>query len=488
MGMQALRISTRDGEFREVPATEIERLQGRIAGRLLRRTEPEWAESVRLWNGMVRKEPALVVRPGSTRDVAEVIDFVRERGLLLSVKGGGHNIAGTAIAENGVLLDLIGLREVRVRPAARLADVGAGCRIADVDRATQEHSLATVLGFISETGVAGLTLGGGLGYLARRFGWTVDNLEEVEIVTADGRVRLANRREHEDLFWGIRGAGANLGAVTRFTFRLHRVGPTAFGGLIAWPFDRVREVLDVYRETTARAPRELAVWMVLLHAPPTPFVPADWVGKKICAMAVTYTGDPARADAAAAPIRRLGDPVFDLLREQPYTELQSYLDGTEPAGMHNYWKTEFLPGLSDQLFDTIVSEFAACELEGAEVGILHLEGALNERPEDDGAVGNRNARYVIGAKALWAPDDPAGSEYPVWVRNCWTRVRPFSTGRTYINFQTADEGDERIRATYGSNFERLLALKEKYDPDNIFRSNRNVTPALHRPIAASGSS
>lgn len=488
MTAQELRISTREGGFRQVASTEIERLQARIAGRLLRRPEPEWAESVRLWNGMVRKEPALVVRPSSSRDVAEVIDFVREHELLLSIKGGGHNIAGTAIADAGVLLDMADLRDIRVHPAARLAEVGAGCRIVEVDRATQEHGLATVLGFISETGVAGLTLGGGLGYLARRFGWTVDNLEEVEIVTADGRVRVANRREHEDLFWGVRGAGANLGAVTRFTFRLHRVGPMAFGGLIAWPFDRVREVLDVYHDTTARAPRELAVWMILLHGPPAPFVPADWVGKKICAMAVTYTGDPARADAVTEPLRRLGAPVFDLLHEQPYTELQSYLDGTEPSGMHNYWKTEFLPGLSDELLDTLVSEFAASDLEGAEIGILHLEGALNERTEDDGVVGNRDARYVIGAKALWAPDDPAGSEYPVWVRNCWTGIRPFSTGRTYINFQTADESDERIRATYGSNLERLLAVKEKYDPDNLFRSNRNVTPPSQRPIPAGGSS
>ena len=263
-----------------------------------------------IWNGMVAKVPALVVQPTSAHDVAAAVGFARDHGLLLSIKGGGHNIAGTSIAERGLTLDMSRMRDVTVDPNAKLAHVGPGCLLKDVDRATQEHGLATVLGFISEVGVAGLTLGGGLGYLTRRFGWTVDNLEEVEIVTADGEIRTANRHENADLFWAIRGAGANLGVVTRFTFRLHEVGPTVYGGLIAWPFERADEILRAYRTITTEAPRELAVWLILLQAPPAPFVPEEWHGKQICAHGRLLHRRPgprrrgARADPGAGRPRR----------------------------------------------------------------------------------------------------------------------------------------------------------------------------------------
>ena len=233
---------------------------------------------------MVASVPALVVQPISAGDVAAAVGFARDNGLLVSVKGGGHNIAGTAIAEGGLMLDMSRMRELTVDSEAKLAHVGPGCRLQDVDRATQAHGLATVLGFVSEVGVAGLTLGGGLGYLTRRFGWTVDNLQEVEIVTADGQIRTASREENADLFWALRGGGGNFGVVTRFTFRLHEVGPTVFGGLIAWPFERADEILREYRAITSESPRELAVHLDLLHAPPAPFVPEEWHGKKLCAM------------------------------------------------------------------------------------------------------------------------------------------------------------------------------------------------------------
>ena len=250
------------------------------------------------------------------------------------------------------MLDMSRMRDVTVIPDAKLAHVGPGCLLKDVDRATQEHGLATVLGFISEVGVAGLTLGGGLGYLTRRFGWTVDNLEEVEIVTADGEIRTANRDEHADLFWALRGAGANFGVVTRFTFRLHEVGPTVYGGLIAWPFERADEILPAYRTITTEAPRELAVRLNLLRAPAAPFVPEPWHGKRICALAVCYSGDLGNVDEVFAPMRALADPVVDLLPEQPYTQVQSYLDEAEPKGNHYYWKTEYVAELSDGLLST----------------------------------------------------------------------------------------------------------------------------------------
>jgi FAD/FMN-containing dehydrogenase len=364
-----------------------------------------------------------------------------------------------------------------VDPAARTATVAAGARLADVDAATQRHALAAPLGFISEVGVAGLTLGGGLGYLTRRFGWTVDNLLAVEIVTADGCVRTASRDEQAELFWGVRGAGANLGVVTSFTFALHEVGPMVVGGLIAWPFARAEEILGAYRTLTHEAPPELAVWLNMLRAPAAPFVPADWHGEKVCAMAVCYSGDPAGADAALAPIRALGDPVFDLLAEQPYTEVQSYLDATEPKGEHYYWRTEYAAELTDELLANHRQLAAACPIPGAQIAFLHIGGALNERAWDDGAVGNRDARYACGVIGAWEPGEPLATEYRAWVRSAGESLRPFSTGASYINFQTDDEDDARIHASYGANYDRLVAIKRRYDPQNLFRSNRNIPPS-----------
>ena len=457
-------------------AHTFETLARSLDGRVLRPGDDGFAESTFLWNAMIERTPAAVVRASGTADVVAAIDFARAQDMPVSVRGGGHNIAGTALADGGVTIDMSLRRSVVVDADRRLATVEPGCLLGDVDRATQEHGLATPLGFVSEVGVAGLTLGGGLGYLTRRFGWAVDNLVEVEIVTADGLVRRASRDENADLFWAVRGAGANFGAVTSFTFRLHEVGPIVVGGLVAWPFERADEILSAYRTITEEAPRELAVWLLLLHAPPAPFVPPQWHGKKICAMAVCYTGDLGRTEEALAAIRALDDPILDLLHEQPYVEVQSYLDATEPKGICHYWRTEFLSGLDDGLLETMRDLTAESDLPEAEIGILHLGGALDERDEDDGAVGNPDARDAIGAKAMWAPGDPSGERLPGWVRDAHARLRPFSTGRTYVNFHGHDEDDARVRATYGANYDRLVELKRRYDPENVFRSNRNIAP------------
>jgi FAD/FMN-containing dehydrogenase len=477
MSAAPLEIASLDGGSTLLTARSVHDLENRIGGRVMVPHAAGWQESVEVWNGMVAKLPALVIQPASAADVAAAVRFAAEHRLLLGVKGAGHNIAGTAIAHNGVVLDMAQLRDISVDARARIATVGAGCRLRDVDAATQAHGLATVLGFISEVGVAGLTLGGGLGYLTRRFGWTVDNLEAVEIVTADGQIRTASRSENEDLFWAIRGGGGNFGVVTCFTFRLHEVGPNVFGGLIAWPFERAAEVVDAYRKITSEGPLELSTWLVLTPAPSAPFVPPAWHGKRVCAMCVCYTGDLDRVDSVIAPIRALGRPVFDLLQIQPYTQVQSYLDGTEPKGMHYYWRTEYLAELSPALLATLSSIFADCPIPDGDVGVLQLGGALNTPANDDGAVGNRTARFVCGIKGMWAPDEPEANAYQDWVRSAGARLRPFSTGATYINFQSADEDDSRIEATYGANLQRLAAVKSKYDPQNLFRVNRNIRPA-----------
>ena len=464
------------GEPVTLHSEQLEDLNSRVAGPLLRAGDDGWNDAVLVWNGMAAKTPALILQATSAHDVAVAVSFAREHGLLLSIKGGGHNIAGTSIAEGGLTLDMSCMRDITVDPNAKLAHVGPGCLLKDVDQATQEHGLATVLGFISEVGVAGLTLGGGLGYLTRRFGWTVDNLLEVEVVTADGKVRTANRDENADLFWAIRGGGGNFGVVTRFTFRLHEVGPTVYGGLIAWPFERADEILRAYRTITAKAPRELAVWLVLLQAPPAPFVPEEWHGEQICAMAICYSGDLGAVEGVLAPIRELADPVVDLLQEQPYVQVQSYLDATEPKGNHYYWKTEYLAELSDDLLSITRDLFAECPIPEAQLGFLHLGGALNEHDKDDGTVGNRDVRFAVGVNGMWEPGEPNEDAFRRWIRDAWEQIRPFSTGGNYINFQTADEDVGRVQATYGVNFDRLVQVKKKYDPDNVFRSNRNIRP------------
>jgi FAD/FMN-containing dehydrogenase/pimeloyl-ACP methyl ester carboxylesterase len=460
-----------------VRALDAETLRERLRGSLLLPGGAGFDDATRLWNGMVATTPAFVVQPSGTEDVTSALAFARTHGLPVAVRGGGHNIAGTALASGGLTIDMSPLREVEVDPVARTAIAQPGCLLADLDRATQRHGLATPVGFYSEVGLAGLTLGGGIGYITRRFGWTVDNLEAVEIVTADGCVRQASRDEHADLFWAVRGAGANMGVVTAFTYRLHEVGPMVLGGLIGWPFARAEEILRTYRAMTADAPRELAAWMLLLRAPEAPFIPAEWHGERICAMAVCYTGDLGDAEAALAPIRALGDPIFDLLAERPYTDVQSLLDGTEPKGNHYYWRTEYAAELSDDLLATWHELAADCPIPHAELGFLHLGGALNERDGDDGVVGNRDARFACGVIAGWEPDEPDAAGYRQWVRDAGDRVRPFSTGGNYVNFQTADEGDARVRASYGANYDRLAAIKRRYDPGNLFRSNRNVPPS-----------
>jgi FAD/FMN-containing dehydrogenase len=442
---------------------------------LLHPGEAGYDEATRPWNGMVDKRPAVVAQPESAAEVAAAIELATARGLPLSVRGGGHHIAGTSLVDGGLTIDLSRMTGVEVDPDGRTATVGGGCRLRDVDRATQQHGLALPLGFVSNVGLGGLTLGGGLGYLTRRFGWTVDNLLEVEIVTADGQVRRASADENPDLFWGVRGAGANLGVVTRLTYRLHPVGPSVHGGLIAWPFERADSITAAYRQITAEAPRELAAWLLLVRGPQAPFVPVAWQGRRLCAMAVCYSGSS--ASAALAPIRALGEPVFDLIEERPYTEVQSYLDDTEPVGMHHHWRTEYLAALDEGLLGTLCELFSSCPIPLADLGVLHLAGALNERAEDDGAVGNRDARYVVGVNGMWAPGDPDEERFRDWIRAGGDRVRPFGTGRTYVNFQTEEEPLARVRASYGTNYDRLALLKHRYDPHNLFRSNRNIRPS-----------
>lgn len=471
----AIQVSRMQGSPAGVAREDLSRLQKAVPARVLLPDDGDFAEATRTWNGMVAHTPAVAVQPESAAAVARIVRFARERNLLVSIRGAGHNIAGTSIAPGGMTIDMSRMRSVTVAPDERLAEVQPGCVLGDVDGATQEHGLATALGFVSETGVAGLTLGGGWGYLTRRFGWTVDNLEEVDIVTADGDVLTANATTHDDLFWGVRGGGGNFGVVTRFRFRLHPVGPRIVAGLTAWSADRAGEILRAYREITGAAPRELTLAAVIRHAPPAPFVPPEWHGKKIVALVACYTGADPDRDLAA--LRRLPDPILSTLGEMPYTALQSMLNANEPKGPHRYWKTEFLPGLADGFLDAFVEGGLSLTSPMSQSVLFHLGGALNERSSDDGAVGNRDAHYIAGFSGTWPPDvqpDP----HIAWVRRSWETIRPFSTGGNYVNFQQHDDDATRLEAAYGENFERLRRVKARYDPDNFFRVNRNIPPMV----------
>jgi len=463
-----------DGGHHTLTSEQLEDLDTRVRGRLLRPGDQGWNEAVSIWNGMAARLPALVLQPTSAHDVAAAVGFARDNGLLLSAKGGGHNIAGTSIAEGGLTLDMSRMREVAVDPEAKLVHVGPGCLLGEVDQATQQHGLATVLGFVSETGVAGLTLGGGWGYLTRRFGFTVDNLAEVQVVTADGQLRTANRDRHPELFWALRGGGGNFGVVTRFTFRLHQVGPMITGGLIVWSGDRTAEVLAAYRELTEQAPRELTAAVIVRLAPPAPFLPQAWHGKPIAGIQVCHSGT--NADADLAPVRALGDPIVDLVGPKPYVAVQSMLNAMEPKWLHRYWKTWFLPGLSSEFLDAFRSSALQVTSPLSQSIIFHLAGALNDREGDDGAVGNRDAHYIGGFAGTWPPGAPA-DPHVAWARDGWARTRPFSTGGTYINFLLAEDDTARTADAYGTNYQRLQQVKATCDPDNLFRVNRNIPPA-----------
>src|SRR5687768_17511148 len=353
-----------------------------LDGALLHPSDEGFAESVSLWNGMITKRPAVVVRAASNDDVVRTVNFVRENQLELSIRGGGHNIAGLALSDGGITLDMSALRGVRVDPEARLARVEAGCNLGDVDRATQEHGLVTTLGFVSSTGAAGLTLGGGFGYLTRRFGWTVDDLEAVEIVTADGTVRRASRNENEDLFWALRGGGGNFGVVTEFVYRLHEVGPKITGGLIAWPASRAVEVLNTFRQVTESAPRELTLVAVRRNAPPAPWVPQELHGTPIVLVVACHSGTPEQAEADLAPLRALGDPAADLIEVKDYAVHQTLLDAAMPTGNHYYWKSEFVPALSDELLETYHAQFVDLKAPANQITLFQVAGALSEHPED----------------------------------------------------------------------------------------------------------
>ena len=457
--------------------SDLARLQGSLKGAVIGPADPGYEERRMVWNGNIDRNPALIARCTGAADVIEAVNFAREKKLIIAVRGGGHNVAGRAVTDGGVMISLADMTDVAVDSASATAVAQGGATWAELNTATGEHGLAVTGGAISTTGIAGLTLGGGLGWLMGKYGLAADNLLAVELVTATGEVLDVDAGSHPDLFWALRGGGGNFGVVTSFTYRLHPVGPKIVAGLIAWPANRAAEILELYRRTTASAPRELTLVLVLRFAPPAPFIPPDWRGKPIVGIVACHTGSLEHAHRDLAPLKEFGGAIVDVIMEKTYVQQQSMLDANQPKGNHYYWKSEYLSALPDAVL-SVIREHGARETSLlCQMVLFHIGGAIGEKGPQDGAVGNRDAEYAMVVAGGWPPSDGAGQGHIAWVRNAWESLRPFSTGGHYINFETADEGEERTHASYGRNFSRLAEIKAKYDPQNLFRMNRNISPS-----------
>jgi FAD/FMN-containing dehydrogenase len=458
-----------------IQSTALAGLRSRFRGALLRPGEEGYDEARRIWNGAIDRRPALIARCAGADDVVEAVRFARELDLLVSVRGGGHAVAGHAVCDNGLMIDLSLMKSVRVDPDARTARASGGLLWSELDRATQQFGLATTGGIISHTGVGGLTLGGGLGHVMRKHGLTVDNLVGVELVTADGEQLHVDAETEPELFWGLRGGGGNFGIATALEFRLHPVGPLVLGGSIFWPFSEAPQVLRFLRDFAAEAPDELGIAMSMMLAPPVPFLSREQFGQPVLGLVLVWVGDVGAGEQALAPLRRIGVPLADTVGVAPYLFIQSMLDGGAPHGRHYYWKAHRLGSMSDEVVDVFVDRIAGIPTPFSQINGWAVGGAVSRVDVDATAVGEREVGFELSLAAGWPPSDPGGERHKAWVREGWEALRPHSNG-VYANF-ISDEGPEGLEAAYGGRLGRLTALKDRYDPENVFRLNANIPPS-----------
>jgi FAD/FMN-containing dehydrogenase len=458
-----------------ISAGSLKSIRSSLAGRLCIKGEPGYDEARTIWNAMIDRSPGVVIRCASAADIVNAVRFANKHGLDIAVRGGGHNIAGNAVCDGGLLIDLSPMKSVHVHPAAMRARVDPGCTLADVDRETQAFGLVVPTGITSTTGIAGLTLGGGFGWLTRPFGMTVDNLVGADVVTAEGELVHASETENPDLFWGIRGGGGNFGIVTSFEFRLHKLGQEVFSGLIVHPFKEAEKLLKQYREVVADAPDELTVWCVMRKAPPLPFIPTEWHGREVLIFAACYAGSNAEGEKATKALRALGKPLADVMGPHPYLGWQAAFDPLLTPGARNYWKTHDFATLSDAAIKTIIASVSRLPGPECEVFIAHVGGAMARVAKDRTAYPWRDAHFIMNVHTRWreAADD---SRYLAWARELYKAAEPFATGGGYINFMPADDSG-RIGEVYGDNYRRLVEAKRRWDPQNRFHMNHNISPA-----------
>jgi len=445
-----------------------------LRGSLITPGDPAYDETRQIWNAMIDRKPGLIARCATAGDVVSAVNFARTHGLVVAIRGGGHNIAGNAVCDGGLMIDLSPMKAVRVDVSARRATVEPGCTLGDFDAAAQAHALATPLGINSTTGVAGLTLGGGFGWLSRKHGMTIDNLISADVVTAEGKLVHASAKENPDLFWGLRGGGGNFGVVTSFEFQLHPVGPDVLSGLIAFPFDQAKSVLTQFARFTEKMPDDLNVWMVTRKAPPLPFLPAEVHGKEIVALALCYAGDPKEGEKLIEPLRSFGTPYGEHIGVQPYTAWQQAFDPLLTPGARNYWKSHNFAQLSEGALDAIIEYAGKLPSPQCEIFIGTIGGQTTRVAPDAMAYSSRDAKYVMNVHGRW--ETAAEDERCIaWARDFFARSKPFASGGAYVNFMTEDEA-ERIASAYGPAYDRLVAIKTKYDPANLFHMNQNIKP------------
>ena len=475
--MAALEIRHIDGGMTEIATSDIATFSEALRGDLLLADSPGYDDARKIWNGMIDREPALIARCLGASDIVAAVNFARDHQLLFSVRGAGHNIAGTAVADRGLMIDLIQMQGIKVDAEEQRVWVQPGATWADVDRETQLHGLVVPGGIVSTTGVSGFTLGGGFGWLTRKWGYTSDLLLSVEIVTPDGQLRTVNADSYPDLFWALSGGGGNFGIVTGYEFEAKPLGPTVMAGIAFYPFERAADLFRHFRTITSDAPEELSCLFAVRTAPEAPFISGEHHGKLIAGIALNYAGPIEDAQPYVEQIRAFDcEPVADLIRPQPFMEHQKFLDPGQPHGRRYYWKSDFFDQLDDELIDNAVEHWAQITSPLSSSLVMHLGGAAKDVPLDASAVGYRQTEFVVNFQSAW--DDPAEDDRHIgWARSAFDAVHDLSSGSSYINFQTVDEGEDRVRQSYSATiFERLVEVKNRYDPTNMFRFNKNIRP------------
>jgi FAD/FMN-containing dehydrogenase len=459
----------------------IQELAANFRGELIRPTDDGYDTTRAVFNAMIDRRPALIARCTGVADIIAAVNFARENELIVAVRGGGHSVPGYAVCDGGIVIDLSPMKGVWVDPEARTARAQVGLTWGEFDRETQQFGLAVTGGRVTHTGIAGQTLGSGSGWLERKYGLTCDNLLSAEVVTADGQFLKASEEENEDLFWGLRGGGGNFGIVTSLEFRLHPVGPIVLGGMLLYPFSRAKELLHLWRDFIEEAPDELSVTPAILTAPPAPFVPEPLKGQLAAGLIVCYAGPPEEGEEVIGPLREFGPPEVDLVQPMPYTVVQTLIDPANPPGRRNYWKAENMNEMSDEAIDTLVDQ-AAWITSPFSVILIEPKGrAISQVGEDETAIGGRDAAHTLYAFSIW--ENPSEDDAHIaWARELMEAMEAFTTPGVSLNF-TSDQGQERVKDFFGRDgkYERLVGLKNKYDPTNLFRLNQNI-----RPTAQSG--
>lgn len=472
--METISIANLRGSQSAIPITELDTLSSRLRGTLIRAEDISFDEARRLWNGMFDKRPAVILRCTGVADVIDAVRFARERNLLVAIRGGAHNVAGLASYDGGFVIDLSQMRAVHVDPNSRTVRVEAGAQLGDIDRETQAFGLVVPTGVVSETGIAGLTLNGGVGWLRRKWGMTCDNLVSVELVTAEGQWIKASKTEHSDLFWALRGGGGNFGVVTNFEFELQPLGPEVMFCFVMYPDHK--DILQKFSQFAQNEPEEVGMLSFTGTVPADESFPEVWWYKPFFVVAACYAGSAEDGERVLQPLREWGTPIIDFSDRMPYTEVQTFLDADYPKGRNYYWKSVYLREFTDETIDTLLALNRQAPSHHSTIDIWTMGGAMNRVSSDESPLSPRETPFMIGIEANW--DEAKETDNNIaWVRDCVDGLAPFAAPGIYLNFPGfMEDADQLVKTAYGNNFQRLVKIKQQYDPDNFFRLNQNINP------------